>query len=172
MRKIILLLAVITMLFSCKTSKTTLSEKTSTETEQRNDIQEVINTEFSVLETGKTTDKTVVEASEDTEITITKFSQPDSTGKQHIVEQTKIKQQKGSTTKTNVATEKEDKTDIKQSVKNKDNSTVKTNNDTKVTETEKTKANTPAWIILGTIILSLGIIVIIYFVLKRFGLVK
>ena len=78
----------------------------------------------------------------------------------------------------NITTEKTGKTNVQAEKQiNQSEESEKTDNSSKnidkKTETKTlTKSKTPAWIIVTMVILSMGVLVLLYFVLKRFKLIK
>lgn len=154
--------------FSCKTVKTTTTEHLNVVAQ--NDISEKTTTKT------ETSEKDAFSMSVDQTITIiekminTKYSRPDSSGMQHVLETTEIEK---NTTIDNL--KKEDKqveknTEQEVEEEKTDNSSVDINKDAKVKTTKKSK--TPVWVIIVCVIVSTGIIALLYFVLKRFKLVK
>jgi hypothetical protein len=166
--RLILLVAIIALFASCKTTKTATTE--NLKVVEQNDIHETTTAKTEV------TEKETISMSVDALTTIieriinTRYSQPDTAGNQHITETT--------TTEREITIDKASKADtqkttqIEQVIEDEKTDNSSKNIDKK-TETKTTiKSKTPAWVIIAVSILSIGVILLLYFVLKRFKLIK
>ena len=164
----VFLLITVLLFNSCKTTKIATTE--NVKVVEQKDIHETATVKT------ETTEKETITISVDALTTIierivnTKYSQPDTAGKQHITETT--------TTERNITTEKTGKADVQaekqaKQLKESEKTDNSSKNIDKKTETKTlTKSKTPAWIIVTMVILSMGVLVLLYFVLKRFKLIK
>lgn len=151
MKKVLMLLVLLLSLFSCKTTKHATAEMQTAVMEQKNISEQV---------TESKQDNSVIEIAENENIIITNFSLPDSSGRQHIITITKIQRHKATANKINIVSEQETvKTDQTQTT---------ANIQAKVLEASKTETKTPMWVIVGIVVLGIGILVIVYLILKRY----
>ena len=115
MRKALLIISVLTVFVSCRTTKHSTSEIQASVSEQK---------DISVRTVEQKIDTSFIVVNETENAVITLFSLPDSTGRQYVVNKTEIRRNKTATNKKNVQTEKEsmqeDKTNTLTIVKTKD----------------------------------------------------
>ena len=141
-------------------------------TEVKTDIVETKETKTDVQITENSAGK--IEVQEDyTEITmIIDWSEPDSVGNQHPVRTTgKVRTSQKNTSAETSAGKTESANNVEKSTK-EDKSTENSETDIKTVEKTEVKKSTPAWVIWVAVISSLGAIVLIYLILKRFKIVK
>jgi cobalamin biosynthesis Mg chelatase CobN len=160
------------LLLSCKTTKTTLNEQSTTKIEQATTSEQTTKTEATTEAAAKVTDQSTADTNEVGETTTVLYAAPDSTGTQHIVSVTTTKYKKGSSVKSNVVAENGTKTNIEQTTKQSDQSNIKATNEVQKATTTKTEKNTPAWVIWAVVICCIGLVVLVYLILKRFKIVK
>lgn len=157
---------------SCRTVKT--GEKITSSTDSS--VHTEAKTESSVHQQSSLknniTDNSVTSVNSSTVKTETEYSKPDSTGAQHPTKVTVTKTEVGNLTKNDVKTniqinQKADSTGV-----NNSKSEVNQSEDKSSEATKAKKAKTPLWIWLPIAIISVGLVVLAYLFLKRFGLVK
>ena len=140
--------------------------------EVKNDIVQSSQVETSVNTTENSAGKIKVQEDYTETTIIIDFSEPDSTGNQFIIRTTnKVRTSSKNTSVENSAGKTESVNIVETSIK-EDKTTENSTTEIKTTEKTKTKPVTPAWMVWGVVILSLGAIVLIYLILKRFKIVK
>lgn len=172
--KTIKILCALLVLFavSCKTTKVAQKTAQVIQTEQRKDINEKDSTHYDSHSTIDVLNHSLSTDSVSEYRTEIELSKPDTAGKQYpmkiiITGKTDMHkvQSNISTAASNMAVF--DRKNIKS-----DNSTVKqkvkTTNDSAIVSKHKT----PAWTVIVAIILSLGVLLLVFMVLKRFKLIK
>jgi cobalamin biosynthesis Mg chelatase CobN len=162
--KIILLISISLVLFSCKTTKTTIDkneksivttdikETEKKETEQNSTLTFTINSDALI---------TIIE-----KIVNEKLSSPDSTGKQVVIERT-ITERKIDR-KENVMANAEGKQKVKQDITKVKEDHSKIKNQSKTKETKKVTIKTPTWVFVSVAILVIGLLIFVYLLLKRY----
>lgn len=169
--RIALLLCVI-LLIGCKTAK----NSTKSDTKQNSNVQLNQSSDFSSITSGSAVldIQSNVKTDELTNFSgsYTKWSKPDSTGKQHpeiTGTYTGSKQSKtNDQTKTNL---KQDNSETKElTTAEKINAIMGVQTKTQEKTTSESKA--PIGVSWGIVILTVGLLVLLYFVLKRFGAIK
>jgi hypothetical protein len=140
--------------------------------EQKTDVKETSSVKTDVQTVERLNERTELSVDVTEEITIVKWSVPDSSGHQFVVETTNINRRSVTDKKSDLDVEKEQKEIIEIKEDKEDKSTINAKTEIKTVEKSKTKPATPAWITWAAVILSAGIIVLIYFVLKRYRIIK
>jgi cobalamin biosynthesis Mg chelatase CobN len=151
MKKLLLTPMLILLLFSCKITRYTATETQSNIVEQKDISEQVMET---VIENSLT------EIDEKENIKITVFSSPDSDGNQYVVSVTEIFRDKTSSSKKNSVAEK--KTVYADKTKTQKSESVK------ITKKSETKTKTPFWVYLLIVILSIGVIYLIFRILRKY----
>lgn len=171
--RILLLMLFLTMIVcSCKTVKQSEQTKTDAKTELNANVKTEAESKQAVETKMVATDKGITTNNTNTKTTITDFSAPDSNGKQHATRKTVIEQTENNKKISDAKTEAESKQTGETNIKSVDKSTGKTTLKQAITVQKSTKMATPGWVYVVGSILSLGIMVLIWFVLKRFKIVK
>lgn len=170
--RILLMLFLTMIVCSCKTVKQSEQTKTDAKTELNANVKTETESNQAVETKTVATDKGITTNNTNTKITITDFSAPDSNGKQHATRKTVIEQTENNKKISNVKTEAESKGAVETNTKSADKSKVKTAKNQATTVQKSTKIETPGWVYVVGSILSLGILLLIWFVLKRFKIVK
>ena len=156
----------------CRTTKQ--SSKTNLDIKTAANLDVKTNTESKQAAEAKVvaTDKGVTTNNTATKMTITDFSAPDATGKQHPTRQTVIEQttnnKKVADSKVNTAS----KSSASNKTKKADNSDYKSDVTAKADNKETKETKTPGWVYILVLVSSLGILGLIYLALKRFNIVK
>lgn len=170
--KLLLLSLLLLSCSSCKMHSLFSKRSEKAVVEMKTDIVETSHVETVVQATEKIAEQTEIQEDFTETTTTVKWSEPDSSGRQFPIETTtKIrtsttnKKVGGTVYKTAVAT-----SEVVE--RKEDKSTEKSTTDIKITEKTKTKPVTPAWITWGTVILSLGLLVLVYLILKRYRIIK
>lgn len=172
-------------LFGCNATKTTseksLEQKDITEAEQNDKVklesQSNVNIDTNVKDNSTNDVKTETNGESETNITNRKFSPPDLNGVQHVTEETIINTKKADTTKSeanqkNDITSKakldaENKLKLEAELKAKEEAEAEAN----LVSNDTTKSKPPAWGTEFIVIMSFGILVLLYFILKRFKVI-
>ena len=168
MKRILFFIALLLLLFSCRTTRYNLKETLKTETSVQKDIRE----ETTVKETVLTTENIASLMEELTSIieriVTVKLSAPDSLLNQYPTEITTTEREysKNKTVKYDAAGTTEQTTDTE--IKKTDNSTETSKAESVKIDKTKTTLATPAWVIVGVAILCIGVLVLVYFILKRY----
>ena len=170
--KLLVILVICFVTIGCRTTKqttkTSLEVKTAVNLDVKTDTESKQTAEIAVV----ATDKGIITNNTATKTTITDFSAPDATGKQHPTRQTIIEQ----TTNNKKVADSKVNTDSKRSVNNKtkkaDNSDYKSNVAAKADNKKETETQTPGFVSGSIILLVLGLLGLTYLVLKRFKAVK
>ena len=149
--KTALFVLVIVLFSACKITRHAVVETQTVAVEQK---------DISVKTSELKLDNSVIEIDENTQVVITIYSPPDSTGKQYIAGIAEISKNKTATNKKNIVEAKE----IVQTDKSKSAES------TKITAKEdtKTETKTPGWLYVLVFILSSGIIVVIILILRKY----
>ena len=170
--KNVVIILMLFVAFGCRTVKVNEHVKTESDSKITNNIKQSSDVHKETTDNSKENQTTSYSDTTHKVVTETYYSKPDSSGKQAIVKTVtteinsgkKVNQQH---TKQANTTEKIDSTGTKID-KSKLNNKASTEQ-SKVTTTKKT---TPTWIWLSSAILSVGIVILAYFMLKRFYLIK
>ena len=168
MKKLIVILIATVLLFSCKTTRYNVKETTKSNIEIQTDMQEDVK----VVEEVKTLDiisqltdelTTIIER-----IIATKLSAPDSLGVQYpteiITTEREITRQKAESRKQKVEVETERKIQVNKT----ENSKQVINTETEKIDKTVVKKTTPGWVLAGTITLCVGILLLIFLILKKY----
>ena len=166
------MLIVVLLAGSCKVTHRSIKENTGKETVVHNDVTQTSQTTDKTIAAENVTNKSTTADSVVTNTIDVIWSKPDSTGKQYPEKTTYRNETRTNKTKADVATNKQTKANVTSRAENTDNSSTKNKEASNKEETTITKATTPTWLIIGSAILSLGLLVLLYFVLRRFWLVK
>ena len=192
MKKILFLVVLALITFSCRTTKQTSTSKAEVKTEanlttnQSNDaslnITSGTETKASQSGTIKATDTGTVEETTVEENITTNYSKPDSTGKQYPTSTTTNKKTIHRGEQKNLNTNVEKKSNLDYLTRNEEKSNFKFDKSIKVkgkTDTQQQSTNklteetkTPAWVIFGILILILSGLGFIYYLLKKYNVLK
>ena len=167
---VLLLLA--SLFCGCKTSRFFARRSERAVVETKVDVVETSTTKVDRKSTEAANEK--VEILEDiTETTTTvKWSEPDSSGRQFAVETTVRVRSSAVNTKVGLSAEKTE--DVRREIDRKSVETSLENSsvERKSTETAGVKRSTPAWMVWGAVILSGGLMFLVYRVLRRYKVVS
>lgn len=171
MKNLLIILILVTA-FSCRTVKVNEHSKVSVDTAIKNDIKQSSDVHKETSNTSNQSQNTTYTDTTHKVVIETYYSKPDSTGKQAIVKTVKTEIDSGKKlnkqdVNQNHSSQKIDSTGNKID-KSKINNKSKTENSKQTT----TKRTTPTWIWLSSAILSVGLVILAYFILKRFYLIK
>ena len=154
--KILILFVLLSLCCSCKTSRFFGRKTERSVIEFKDNVSEISHVKTENQATEKTAAQTKIwEDINETILTI-KWSEPDSTKKEKSnseVEKTGNEKTEGDTERIEQQSEKSE-TDIK------------------TVEKSETKKATPEWVIWVAVIVAIGLLVIVYLVLKRYKIVK
>ena len=149
--KQILMISLAFLLFSCRMTRQTTADVQTSAVEQK---------EVFVQVNESKSDNSVIEIDKNEHVTVIVFSPPDSSGKQYITSITEIQKNKTLSGKQNIVEEKETLT-LAESI-------TQTAENVKVVEKSKTETKTPGWLYVVAGILSVGIVVVIIWILRRY----
>jgi hypothetical protein len=157
---------------ACKTTKQSTRENTYASSVTVSDAVSATDEKNSEKTKETRTDYTGIDTDIDETIVSTEWSEPDSTGKQYPKTTTSTTRHKRSGKKRILASEKD--TSVNKDKTSENNSAIRQKSDYKseVDEKKEVKSRTPEWIIVGVLACVAGLMVIIYLILKRFGIVK
>lgn len=167
MRRLFIIIAAAILITGCKVSKeaSTVSE---VKTEIKTDVSEVANSESKT----NTAVNTIVSYNDSEvvaeDIIITEFSQPDTAGKQYVIKTTKIQRSKTKQNKLFKTDTKQQIIDALKSESKTDKSTQKINENTTKESKTITNTKTPGWVYPVSILIVLGLLILVYMLLKRY----
>ena len=158
--------------FGCRTtkqnSKKTLHATSLQNLDVKTDVACNVSTEIKTVATNNV----VATNNTATKTTITDFSAPDATGKQHPTRQTVIEQTSNDKKVAEVKVNTESKSKSESKVKQADKSNYKFDKSVKTDNKTTNETKTPAWVYVAVFVSSLVLFGLIYLVLKRFGIIK
>lgn len=168
-----LLLAVLIFsvtLWGCRTTKVVASEKEDLKVDSNVAEVRESSAKGAVKDSISKLDTSVVDEEITRTTTIIKFSQPDSLGRQFPMEQTVSQEKMNRKAKANITEKRQRLAEVASS----DNSSKCSRADVskQVSSSSKTKTKPPATFAWIAVIVSLGLIVLAYFILRRLRLVK
>jgi hypothetical protein len=167
-----LIFVLLAVTYSCKTTKNSVKETTKAQTYVANDVKQTSEATGKTSTSENVTDKTTSADSIVVNVVDVVWSKPDSSGKQYPEKTTYRNEIHTQKTKADVATNKQINAEESNKAENIDKSKANSNVLTDKKETEKTAVKTPAWVYAAAAVVSLGLLVLLYFVLRRFGLIK
>jgi cobalamin biosynthesis Mg chelatase CobN len=157
------------LLVSCVTHKSALKETATLATTQHNDMSQQTTKTESATSTLVVSDFSIVRDTTLTTLTTTKFSKPDSVGKQYPVEETKAVTKNWSKKENNIKAQATAKADQHEQTKKSDKSDYKSDGKETAQQTDETKTTTPLWLKGVVVVLSIALLFGVYVVLRRFG---
>ena len=166
----IVLLAMIT--FSCRTVKQTTTSKAEVKTEANLNVKQSNESNLSTETNLSTVDKSVTNEDVSVKVTETVLSKPDSSGKQFAEKITVTEQVKNTNKVANVNTESNVKTNDVSKTKLADKSDFKSDSIANNINTQETKTKTPGWITICVIVLIFSGLGLIYYLLKKYNVLK
>lgn len=168
MKRILFFVCLSLMLFSCKTTKYNVREKSTSSVEIVKETKEVVT----VQEEAVTTENSLQWIEELTtiieRIVTVRLSEPDSLKNQYPVEVTTTEREftKEKTVQTDANSTTEQKAESR--MQKSDNSKETINEEYEKTDKTTTKKTTPVWITVSAVILCIGILVIVFLILKKY----
>lgn len=166
------LILVMLIAVTCRTVKISESISTKVDSSIAADIKAKSEVNSDLSDKSKLVGNSISQDTTSEVITETEFSAPDSAGKQHILK-TKTTERNSGKRKVNSVIGQKNVTQHSDSTGttiNKSKASVKA--ETVVNRSETVKKKTPLWVWLPVGIVAVGLVVLAYLVLKRFGLVK
>lgn len=151
MKRVLIIVSIALLLFSCRTTRQTTAETQTVAVAQKEVAVQINETK---------SDNSMIEVDANEYVTITVFSLPDSSGKQYITSVTEIQKNKTLSGKKNIL-------DTKETVVNAE-SKVQKAEIVKVAEQSKTETKTPGWLYVVAGILSLGLVIVIILILRKY----
>ena len=170
--KLILMFILVFSFGSCKTVKETTKTAVTAKTELNANVKTAAENKQAAETKTVATDKGVTATNTTIKTTATEFSAPDALGKQHPTRQT-VTELTTNTKKvgdTKISTEAKAENESK--AKTVDKSDFKSDSTAVSTGKKETKTETPGFVSWSIIILIVGLLGLIYYVLKRYGVIK
>ena len=174
MRAVVALSSVaITLLFTqCVATRKTESLKAKVDSSAALNIHKNLSDNSTLINNSTAVGNSVTQdTTAETIITVT-YSKPDSTGKQHIETLTTVERNKGArknnNTTTTISQSKQLDIDIEEDSKVK----VSKREQSEACSSQSVKTKTPLWVWTSAALISIGLIVLAYLVLKRYRIVK
>jgi len=170
--KLLFLLLIALITFSCRTTKQTSTMKAEVKTVANLDIKQSVDTKSTVDSSLVTIDKSVTNSLVSEVITITNLSKPDSIGNQYPVQTTVINRTSDNKkvgdlkTESKINSKSENRTTLSDKSDYKSDSTATTIN------TEESKTKTPGWVTIGILIFIFIGLGAIYYLLKKYNVLK
>ena len=158
-------------LVSCRTTKSTIKETATLATAQHNDIAQATDVKTTSATDVVISDFSIVRDTTVTTLTTTKFSKPDSVGKQYPTEQTKQETKSWSKKENNVKAQAKAQVDQHEQTKKTDKSDYNSDGKQTVQQNDETKTTTPLLLKGVVVVLCLALLAGIYAILRRFGAV-
>ena len=160
------------ILAGCRSTRTTTSENIKS-----NEVESALSTsnastQRSLSVSASVLDLSVFTDSTERDIEVTKWSAPDSSGKQYPVETTRISEKVRQKKQNNTATSNSISSQQKDTLAASSASSRTIDIESKKEVDDKKEVWRSDLAVWGTIILSLGAVFLLYLVLARFGLVK
>ena len=169
---VLALFAFVILFAGCKTVKETTKTAVTAKTELNADVKTAAeNTQVAEIKTVAT-DKGVTASNTTIKTTATEFSAPDALGKQHPTKQTVTELTTNTKKESDAKINTEAKAENESKAKTVDNSDFKSDSATKAEVKKETKTETPGFVSWSIIILVVGLLGLVYCVLKRYGVIK
>lgn len=157
---------------TCRTVKTSESISTKVDSSTAADIKIKSEVNTNLTDKSKVFDSSTSHDTLSEVVTETEFSAPDSSGKQHVLKTKTTARNSGKRNINKITEQKNIYTRAKISEDIVDKSKTATITESDIESSKTVKKKTPVWIWLPGGIVALGLIVLAYLILKRFGLVK
>lgn len=166
------LILVMLIAVTCRTVKISESISTKVDSSIAADIKAKSEVNSDLSDKSKLVGNSISQDTTSEVITETEFSAPDSTGRQHVVKTRTTERNSGKRKVNSVIGQKNvtQHSDSTGTTIDKSKASVKA--ESVVNRSETVKKKTPLWVWLPIGIVAVGLVVLAYLVLKRFGLVK
>lgn len=166
------LILVMLIAVTCRTVKISESISTKFDSEIVSDTKAKSEVHTDLTDKSKLVDSSTSQDTTSEVIIETEFSAPDSTGRQHVVKTRTTERNSGKRKVNSVIGQKNisQRSDSTGTTINKSKASVKS--ESEVNRSETVKRKTPLWVWLPVGIVAVGLVVLAYLVLKRYGLVK
>lgn len=166
------LILVMLIAVTCRTVKTSESISAKFDSEIASDTKTKSEVHTDLMDKSKLVDSSTSQDTCSEIITETEFSAPDSAGKQHILKTKTTERNSGKRTVSNTSDQKNISQHADSCGTAIDKSKANINSESQTDRLETVKKRTPLWVWLPIGIVAVGLVVLAYFILKRFGLVK
>lgn len=167
-----LVILVISFVTSCKMTKDLSKETLHATSLQNTDVKtEAESKAVAETKTGSTA-STSSATNVNTKVTATEFSTPDANGNQHIIKQTITEQTTNNKAVADSKVNTESKLKAENKTKKADNSDYKSDVTAKADTETDTETETPGFITVIALVVGLLGIALIYYLLKRFKVIK
>lgn len=156
---------------SCKTTQLSQSTDCTQQIEQKTDLEQQTHSEEQTQVSEQSSDLSTTNTEIDETIEETTWSAPDSTGAQHPVKTTTTKRTTHSGKQNNIQSSANQSTNSVEDVSTNDNSkqTISTNEQSDTNQ--KTKVQTPSWVIVLIIGIILIVLIVILVILKHYRVI-
>ena len=166
--EILILCIVCLIAFGCKTTKqaTAIRQTANTETAVTRQSDAKGNEQTATL--TQQTDNSKVNEMMDEITTTVEYSRPDSTGRQYPLKATTIKRTTGRNEKKDISYQQNETTASDINISNIEKIQTKSDGTKKENTNTKTESKAPSGVSWGMIILTVGLLVLVYLVLKQY----
>jgi hypothetical protein len=159
------------LLAACVTQKSALKETIKDTETVQNDIAKTTDTHIESASAITVCDLSIVNDTTVTNSITTRFSAPDSNGKQYPTELTKSTTKSWSKKANNVNTQAKKTIDNKEQTRLSDKSNFQFDSQQAIEKKTTVKTTTPAWVKLAVVVFTLVLLTASYFFLRRFGVI-
>jgi len=166
--KILILLVICLMMFGCKTTKqaTAISRTTNTETATVRKSDAAGNKQTAVV--TQQADNSKVDETTGETTAIVEFSQPDSTGRQYPLKSITVTRTVRRSENKDINYKQSENTNAGITISNSEKLQTKTDSTKKENNNIKTESKAPSGVSWGMVILTVGLLVLVYLVLKKY----
>jgi cobalamin biosynthesis Mg chelatase CobN len=166
--KILILCIVCSITFGCKTSKQATAIKQTANTENTTVRQSDATGNRQTASITQQADNSKVEETVDEATTIVEYSPPDSSGRQYTIKSTTITKTARRNEKKDISYKQNENTASGINISNSEKNKTKSDSTKKENTNIKTESKAPAGVSWGMIILTVGLLVLVYLVLKKY----
>jgi cobalamin biosynthesis Mg chelatase CobN len=153
---------------SCKTTRQATAIKQTTNTETTTTRQSDAKGNEQTASITQQADNSKVDVTVDETTTIVEFSQPDSTGRQYPIKSTTVTKTARRNEKKDISYQQNENTASGINISNSEKNKTKSDNTKKENTNTKTESKAPSGVSWGMIILTVGLLVLVYWILKKY----
>lgn len=172
MKHIIFLFLFVLAVYGCKTTKLKTERVTTSTASAKLDISTTTATTDVKKSASILIDSNFTNEITEWETNIKTFSAPDSLGKQHTTSETNTKGSTKKTKQNNMKQAHADSSVVTSKTNIIDKSKVKANAKTKAKGNKEEEIKSPAWVSIGVIVGIVGLLFLVYLILKRLKILK
>jgi hypothetical protein len=170
--KIVCWLLIPLFLISCRSIEIAQKSKVLVDSLSQTQSQQIRTQDVSAETTSTSIDNSILSDSIYVKTTITEYSRPDSTGHQYIERTTTTERTCGNKKLIHTKTEIINNSQLNSKESKSDITHGEVKKASFVDKETVSKSKTPTWMIIASSILSVGLLVLVYLILKRFKIVK